>query len=85
MAEATGGYERPLVRAAFQAGIPISILNPRQVRDFARAAGTLAKTDAIDAAVLTHFGETFSPRAMTAPSPATEALQQAVRRRVSLV
>ena len=85
VAEATGGYEKPLVRAAFEAEIPISVINPRQVRDFARAGGTLAKTDAIDAAVLTRFGETFSPRALTAPGPVLEALQQTVRRRVSLV
>jgi len=85
MCEATGGYEKPLVRAAFEAGIPVSVLNPRQVRDFAKAGGKLAKTDAIDAAVLTHFGETFSPRAMTAPGPAVEALQQTVRRRANLV
>ena len=83
--EATGGYEKALVRSAFKAGIAISILNPRQVRDFAKAGGVLAKTDAIDAAVITHFGETFKPKPMTPPSLTVEALQCVVRRRASLV
>jgi len=83
--EATGGYEKALVRSAFESGIAISILNPRQVRDFAKAGGVLAKTDAIDAAVITHFGETFKPKPMTPPSLTLEALQSVVRRRASLV
>lgn len=59
--EATGGCERLLVTACQQAGIAISVLNPRQVRDFARAKGQLAKTDTIDARILYAFGLAFAP------------------------
>ena len=55
--EATGGYEMPLSTALAAAGIPVAVVNPRQVRDFARSQGKLAKTDRIDAAVIAHFGE----------------------------
>ena len=50
--EATGGLELPLVAALAAAALPVVVVNPRQVRDFARATGTLAKTDSLDAAVL---------------------------------
>jgi transposase len=53
--EATGRYGRLLARQMDRAGIPVSVVNPRQVRDFARASGQLAKTDAIDAAVILRF------------------------------
>jgi transposase len=59
--EATGGYERPLVLALHQAAVAVSVINPRQVRDFARARGRLAKTDAIDAAVLRDYGLRLQP------------------------
>jgi len=49
--EATGGFERPVVAALAAAGMPVVVANPRQVRDFAKAAGQLAKTDRIDAAI----------------------------------
>ena len=55
--EATGGLELPLVAALAAASLPVVVVNPRQVRDFARATGKLAKTDSIDAAVLAHFAE----------------------------
>ena len=55
--EATGGYERSLVAALGVAGVPVAVVNPRQVRDFARSQGILAKTDRLDAAVIAHFGE----------------------------
>ena len=55
--EATGGLELPLVAALAAAALPVVVVNPRQVRDFARATGTLAKTDALDAAVLAHFAD----------------------------
>jgi transposase len=54
--EAIGGYERAVVAAFHLAGIPVSVLNPARVRQFARASGELAKTDPIDAAMLTAFG-----------------------------
>ena len=53
--EATGGIERDLVLSLAQAGLPVVVVNPRQVRDFARATGQLAKTDKIDAKVLARF------------------------------
>ena len=56
--EATGGLELPLVAALAAAAL---LVNPRQVRDFARATGTLAKTDALDAAVLAHFADAVRP------------------------
>jgi transposase len=55
--EATGGYEAALVAALATAGLPVVVANPRQVRDFAKATGQLAKTDAIDAQVLALFAE----------------------------
>jgi transposase len=59
--EATGGLEQPAAAALALAGLPVAIVNPRQVRDFARAVGRLAKTDYIDAAVLAHFAEAVQP------------------------
>ena len=60
--EATGGLEVPLVSALAAAALPVVVVNPRQVRDFARATGKLAKTDALDAQVLAH-----SPRRCVRP------------------
>jgi transposase len=59
--EATGGLEQPAATALALAGLPVAIVNPRQVRDFAKAVGRLAKTDRIDAAVLAHFAEAVRP------------------------
>ncbi len=67
--EATGGYERGLVQSLWAAGLPVSVVNPRRVRDFARASGRLAKTDAIDAEVLSAFALAFKPEP-TAPQSA---------------
>ena len=53
--EATGGLEQPVAAELALAGVPVAIVNPRQVRDFAKATGKLAKTDRIDATVLAHF------------------------------
>src|SRR5216683_1401345 len=61
--EATGGLEAPVAGALAAAGIPVAIVNPRQVRDFARATGKLAKTDRLDAEVLARFGEAVRPEA----------------------
>jgi transposase len=60
--EATGGYERALVTALIEGGYRTAVVNPRQVRDFAKALGILAKTDRIDAAVLAQFGQQVNPR-----------------------
>ena len=55
--EASGGYERLIAAALGAAGLPIAVVDPRQVRDFARSLGKLAKTDRIDAEVIAHFGQ----------------------------
>src|SRR5215217_6994451 len=59
--EATGGIEQPAAADLALAGVPVAIVNPRQLRDFAKATGKLAKTDRIDAAVLAHFAEAVRP------------------------
>jgi len=59
--EATGGLEKPIVRALGALGLPVVLVNPRQVRDFAKAMGLLAKTDRLDAKVLAHFAATIAP------------------------
>jgi transposase len=83
--EATGGWEAPLHAALGAAGVRVAVLNPRQVRDFARAQGRLAKTDALDARVLAQFAAQVQPPVRPAPSAATLALRALVRRRQQLV
>jgi transposase len=68
--EATGGLEAPLVARLAAAGLPVVVVNPRQVRDFARALGRLAKTDAIDASVLALFAERVQPAVRSLPDTA---------------
>ena len=65
--EATGWYETDVTAALTEAGLPIAVVNPRHVRDFARALGRLAKTDAIDARVLALFGERVRPEPRLVP------------------
>ena len=60
--EATGGYEEAVVAALFEAGLPVALVSPQRVRQYARAKGLLAKTDQIDAQVLADFGKTLQPR-----------------------
>ena len=72
--EATGGYERGVARALCEAGHHVMVVNPRQVRAFAQAAGQRAKTDRLDAAILAHYGETFRRRTVSLPSPAEQGL-----------
>lgn len=83
--EASGGLEQAAVQALQQAGILISIINPRQGRDFAKASGKLAKTDRIDASVLAHFGQAMQPTVTILASVENQALQEAVTRRRQLV
>ncbi|TWT73853.1 Transposase [Posidoniimonas polymericola] len=83
--EATGGYERAAVAELAGAGLPVVVVNPRQVRDFARATGRLAKTDAIDAAVLAQFGRAVQPERRPLPSEKQLELQQRIARRRQLV
>lgn len=79
--EATGGVERRIVRALAAAELPVIVVNPRQVRDFAKATGRLAKTDKIDAEILAHFGEAVRPALRAVPEPASEELRALITRR----
>jgi transposase len=83
--EATGGYEAALVAALATAGLPLVVVNPRQVRDFAKATGQLAKTDAIDAQVLALFAERVRPTPRPLPDEAAQALDALLTRRRQLV
>ena len=83
--EATGGYERALVAACAAAGLPVAVVNPRQVRAFAQALGHTAKTDAIDAAVLAAFGARVQPAPRPLADAATQALAALVVRRRQLI
>ena len=83
--EATGGLERPLVAALLQAKLPVVVINPRQARDFARATGRLAKTDALDAAVLAHFAEAVRPELRPLPDAQQQALSDLLTRRRQLL
>lgn len=83
--EATGGLERLVVAALALADLPVAVVNPRQVRDFARATGQLAKTDALDAAALAHFAEALHPTPRLLPDAQQQALAALVERRQQLV
>lgn len=83
--EATGGLEIPLTSALATAGLPVVVVNPRQVRDFARASGLLAKTDALDAQVLAHFAERMRPQPRPLPDTEARALAALLTRRRQLV
>ncbi len=83
--EATGGYEQPVAAALWAAGVLVAVVNARQVRDFARATGRLAKTDKLDAAVLARFGRAVQPRVRPPASPEAAQLQALVVRRRQLV
>jgi transposase len=85
LCEATGGYEHHLLAALHQAQIPVTLLNPRPVRDFARAQGLLAKTDALDAAVLADYGRCFAPAPTPPARPAQQRLESLVTRRQELL
>ncbi|HIC94111.1 MAG TPA: IS110 family transposase [Anaerolineae bacterium] len=83
--EASGGLERPVARALIQAGLLVAVVNPRQVRDFAKSLGRLAKTDTLDAQVLAHFAEATQPEPRPYPDEATEQLHDRLTRRRQLV
>ncbi|MEK6802635.1 MAG: IS110 family transposase [Nitrospirota bacterium] len=82
---ATGGMEIPLTSALATAGLPVVVVNPRQVRDFAKASGRLAKTDALDAQVLAQFAEVMRPHPRPLPDAETRALAALLTRRRQLV
>lgn len=83
--EATGGFEMPLAGALAAAGFPVVVVNPRQVRDFAKAAGKLAKTDALDAQTLARFAEVMRPELRPLPDEQTQTLAAILTRRRQLV
>lgn len=83
--EATGGLELPLVGVLAAAGLPVVVINPRQVRDFAKATGQLAKTDTLDAAILAQFAEAVRPAPRPLPDAATQALHALLTRRRQLL
>jgi transposase len=83
--EATGDLESAVVSALAAAGLPVHVVNPRQVRDFARATGQLAKTDALDAQLLAQFGEVLRPAPRPLPDEATQALSAVLTRRRQLI
>ena len=83
--EATGGYEMPVAGACAAAGLPVAIVNPRQVRAFAQALGRTAKTDAIDATVIARFGARVQPVPRPVPDAATQALAALIARRRQLL
>ena len=79
--ESTGGLELPLVAALAAASLPVAVVNPRQVRDFAKSTGQLAKTDRLDAHVLAHFGEAVRPAIRPLRDADTRALGAMLARR----
>ena len=81
LSEATGGLELPLAAALAAAALPVVVVNPRQVRDFARATGTLAKTDALDAGVLAHFADVVRPDVRPLKDAETQVLNSLTARR----
>jgi transposase len=83
--EATGGLEIPVVGALHAAGLPVVVVNPRQVRDFAKALGQLAKTDRLDARVLAHFAAAIKPPLRSIKSKEEQELDALTGRRDQLV
>lgn len=83
--EASGGYEQTLMDSLWAAQLPLARVNPRLVREFARASGRRAKTDALDAAVLVRFGRVMAVAAQALPSPARQELAQLQAHRTDLV
>jgi transposase len=79
--EATGGFERLLLRALISAELRVAVVNPRQVRDFAKATGQLAKTDRIDAEILARFGQAVRPQLRPLPDAVTVELRALTARR----
>ena len=82
--EATGGLEVPLAAALAAVNLPVAVVNPRQVRDFAKSTGRLAKTDALDAHVLAHFAEAVRPEVRPLPDSDTQEFNALTVRRSQL-
>jgi transposase len=83
--EATGGYETLVASAIAAAQLPLAVVNPRQIRDFARATGKLAKTDRLDAAAIAHFAEAIRPPARPIADAQAQSLGELVARRRQVI
>lgn len=83
--EATGGIETPLVAALAIAGLPVVVVNPRQIRDFAKAMGKLAKTDVLDAQVMAHFAATVQPELRPIPDDQSKEFAAILARRRQVI
>ena len=83
--EATGGFELTVAAALVAAGVPLAVVNPRQIRDFARATGQLAKTDALDAKAIARFAEMVRPEPRAVPDEQARALGELVARRRQVI
>jgi len=83
--EATGGLEAAVAAALGEAGLPVAVVNPRQARDFAKATGQLAKSDALDARMLAHFAEAIRPQVRPLPDAAQQQLAAVLARRRQVV
>jgi transposase len=83
--EATGGFQRAVVAALAAAALPVVVVNPRQARDFAKATGQVAKTDALDARALAHFADAIRPTPRPIPDAQTEELRALLARRRQLI
>src|ERR671910_1261669 len=83
--EATGGFQRAVVAALAAAALPVVVVNPRQARDFAKASGQVAKTDALDTRALAHFAEAIRPTPCPVPDAQTEELRALLARRRQLI
>jgi len=83
--EATGGYERRVVAALIDAGLAVALVNPRQVRDYARGVGQLAKTDRLDAAILARFAREVQPRPLAKTPEKQRELDELIGRRRQLL
>src|SRR3954452_19462068 len=83
--EATGGLEVPVTAALAAAGLAVAVVNPRQVRDFAKAVGQLAKTDALDAHLLARFAEVVRPEPRPLPDADAQNLSALLARRRQVI
>jgi transposase len=83
--EASGGYEVPVAAALASGAVPVAVVNPRQIRDYARALGQLAKTDRLDARVIALFAEAVRPEPRPVPDAQAQALGELIARRRQLV
>ncbi|MEZ4525416.1 MAG: IS110 family transposase [Desulfobacterales bacterium] len=82
--EATGGYELPLAEELYAAGLPVAVVNPKRIRDFAKAAGQTAKTDRIDARIIARFGAALQPPATCAADEITRKIKSLTARKRQL-